>query len=103
MTTQQRVALVTGAALGQGLGIAQRLGTDGVFVAALDISANELGAAVDGLGDDGVIAIPLDVTSESGWQEAVATTVDRFGSLTTLVNNAGVLLRASIDDEAAGG
>ena len=103
MTTQQRVALVTGAARGQGLAIVQRLRADGLFVAACDISANELGAAVDGLGDDGVIAIPLDVTSESGWQEAVATTVDRFGSLTTLVNNAGVLHRASIADESLEG
>jgi NAD(P)-dependent dehydrogenase (short-subunit alcohol dehydrogenase family) len=58
---------------------------------------------VDGQDDDGVIAIPLDVTSESGWQQAVATTVGRFGSLTALVNNAGVLHRASIDDESADG
>jgi 3alpha(or 20beta)-hydroxysteroid dehydrogenase len=90
-----QVALVTGAARGQGLAIAQRLRADGFFVAACDI------AAVDGLDDDGVIGIPLDVTSESGWREAVATTVDRFGSLTTLVNNAGVLHRASIADETA--
>ena len=103
MTTQQRVALVTGAARGQGWAIVQRLRADGLFVAACDISANELRAAVDGLGDDGVIAIPLDVTSESGWQDAVATTVDRFGSLTTLVNNAGVLHRASIADESIEG
>src|ERR1700753_3774417 len=103
MTTQQRVGLVTGAARGRGVVSGRRLPCHGFFVAACDISANELGAAVDGLGDDVVIAIPLDVTSESGWQEAVATTVDRFGSLTTLVNNAGVLLRALIDDESAGG
>ena len=103
MTTQQRVALVTGAARGQGWAIAQRLHADGFFIAACDISADELRAAVDGLGDDGMIAIPLDVTSESGWQQAVATTVNRFGSLTTLVNNAGVLRRASIADESAEG
>jgi NAD(P)-dependent dehydrogenase (short-subunit alcohol dehydrogenase family) len=79
------------------------LRADGFFVAACDVNAADLGAAVDGLGDDGVIAIPLDVTSESGWQQAVTTTVDRFGSLTALVNNAGVLHRASIDDESAQG
>ena len=103
MTTQRRVALVTGAARGQGWAITQRLRADGFFVAACDVSANELRAAVDGRGDDGVIAIPLDVTSESGWRQAVATTVDRFGSLTALVNNAGVLHRASIGDESAEG
>jgi NAD(P)-dependent dehydrogenase (short-subunit alcohol dehydrogenase family) len=103
VTTQQRVALVTGAARGQGWAITQRLRVDGFFVAACDISAAELSTAVDGLGDDGVIAIPLDVTSPSGWQQAVATTVDRFGSLTDLVNNAGVLHRASIAEESVDG
>jgi 3alpha(or 20beta)-hydroxysteroid dehydrogenase len=103
VTTQQRVALVTGAARGQGWAITQRLRADGFFVAACDVNAAELGMAVDGLGDDGVIEIPLDVTSESGWREAVATTVDRFGSMSALVNNAGVLHRASIADESADG
>jgi 3alpha(or 20beta)-hydroxysteroid dehydrogenase len=103
VTTQRHVALVTGAARGQGWAIAQRLRADGIFVAACDVSANELRVAVDGQDDDGLIAIPLDVTSESGWQQAVATTVDRFGSLTALVNNAGVLHRASIGDESAEG
>jgi 3alpha(or 20beta)-hydroxysteroid dehydrogenase len=103
VTTARRVALVTGAARGQGWAITQRLRADGFFVAACDVSANELRAAVDGQDDDGVIAIPLDVTSESGWQQAIATTVGRFGSLTALVNNAGVLHRASIDDESADG
>lgn len=91
-----RVALVTGAARGQGLAITRRLRADGFFVAACDIEA------VDDLDDDGVIGIPLDVTSESAWRQAVAHTVDRFGSLTTLINNAGVLHRASIADETAG-
>ncbi len=90
-----RVALVTGAARGQGLAITQRLRADGFFVAACDIEA------VGGLDGDGVIGIPLDVTSESDWQLAVAQTVDRFGSLTTLINNAGALHRASIADETA--
>ena len=103
MTTHQRVALVTGAARGQGWAITQRLRVDGFFVAACDISATELGTAVDGLGDDAVIAIPLYVTSPSGWQEAVAVTADRFGSLTAVVNNAGVLHRASIADESVEG
>ncbi|MGA8548409.1 MAG: glucose 1-dehydrogenase [Mycobacterium sp.] len=99
----QRVALITGAARGQGWAITQRLRADGFFVAACDIIAAELIDAVDGLGDDGVIAVPLDVTSPSEWRQAVAITVEKFGSLTTLVNNAGVLHRASIADESVEG
>jgi NAD(P)-dependent dehydrogenase (short-subunit alcohol dehydrogenase family) len=99
MTTDQRVALVTGAAGGQGRAIVQRLRTDGFLVAACDVNTVSFG----GLDDDAVIAIPLDVTSPSQWQEAVAIIVDRFGSLTTLVNNAGVLHRASIAGESVEG
>lgn len=98
-----RVALVTGAARGQGWAIVQRLRADGFRVAATDVSVAELSAAVEGLGDDAVIAAALDVTSPSQWTDAVAAVVDRFGSLSTLVNNAGLLHRASIDEESVEG
>ena len=99
----QRVALVTGAAGGQGWAIAKRLRAAGYSVAACDRRADELTAAVDELGDDEVIAIELDVTSEALWESAVDTVIGRFGALTTLVNNAGVLHRASLADETAEG
>lgn len=99
----QRVALVTGAAGGQGRAIVKRLRAQGHSVAACDRRADELAAAVDELGDDGVIGIELDVTSQAGWDAAVHTTVERFGSLSALVNNAGVLHRASLADETAEG
>jgi len=98
-----RVALVTGAARGQGWAIVQRLRADGFRVAATDVSVAELSAAVEGLGDEAVIAAALDVTSPSQWTDAVAAVVDRFGSLSTLVNNAGLLHRASIDEESVEG
>jgi NAD(P)-dependent dehydrogenase (short-subunit alcohol dehydrogenase family) len=95
----QRVALVTGAAGGQGWATAKRLRAEGYSVAACDLRTDELAAAAAELGDDGVIGIELDVTSPAQWETAVDTVVDRFGSLTTLVNNAGVLHRASLADE----
>ncbi len=54
---------------------------------------------VDELGDDDVIAIELDVTSAPQWDAAVDRVVDRFGSLTTLVNAAGMLRRAALAEE----
>ena len=63
---------------------------------------DELQTAAEQHGD-GVIAIPLDVTSAEQWRSAVDATVDRFGSLSTLVNNAGVLHRASVADETPAG
>jgi 3alpha(or 20beta)-hydroxysteroid dehydrogenase len=94
--TADRVALVTGAARGQGAAIVRRLHKDGFRVAACDLLSIDVG-------DDNVIAIPLDVTDEDQWAAAVATTVEEFGALTTLVNNAGVLHRASLSDESAAG
>lgn len=96
-----RVALVTGAARGQGAAIVARLRADGFSVAACDVRADELAASVEGLA--GVIAVPLDVTSPEQWAAAVDVVVGRFGSLTTLVNNAGVLHRASLHEETADG
>ncbi|BBZ42650.1 SDR family NAD(P)-dependent oxidoreductase [Mycobacterium conspicuum] len=97
--TTRRVALVTGAAGGQGWAIAKRLRAAGFCVAACDRRAEELSVMVDGLGDDDVIAIQLDVTSQPQWAAAVTRTVERFGSLTTLVNAAGMLRRAPLADE----
>ena len=47
--------------------------------------------------------MPLDVTSEDQWNAAVREIAGRFGTLTTLVNNAGVLHRASLFDETPAG
>lgn len=99
----ERVALVTGAARGQGAAITARLLADGFCVAACDLLADELDAAVQALGSDRVTAVTLDVTSPEQWSRAVDKTVGRFGALTTLVNNAGVLHRASLADETAAG
>ena len=95
----RRVALVTGAARGQGAAITARLVADGFCVAACDRLVDGVRATADALDSRRTLAVPLDVTSAEQWQTAVATTVARFGALTTLVNNAGVLHRASLGEE----
>jgi 3alpha(or 20beta)-hydroxysteroid dehydrogenase len=99
----ERVAVVTGAAGGQGWAIAKRLRADGFSVAACDRRTDELAASVKELGDDDVIAVELDVTSAAEWDEVVARVVDRFGALSTLVNCAGVLHRAALSAETPEG
>jgi 3alpha(or 20beta)-hydroxysteroid dehydrogenase len=102
MTSTERVALVTGAARGQGAAIVKRLHEDGFRVAACDVLIDELKAGVGEFGD-AVAALELDVTSPQQWEAAAGEIVDRFGSLTTLINNAGVLHRASLDEETPEG
>jgi 3alpha(or 20beta)-hydroxysteroid dehydrogenase len=99
----QRVALVTGAAGGQGRAIANRLRDQGFSVAACDRRSDELRTAVGEAGGDGMIALELDVTSPEQWDSVVAEVVGSFGSLSTLVNCAGVLHRASLADETVDG
>jgi 3alpha(or 20beta)-hydroxysteroid dehydrogenase len=101
--TADRIALVTGAARGQGAAIMKRLHENGFRVAACDVLAVELRETVAAVGDDAVVALPLDVTDPDQWVTAIESTVERFGAVTTLVNNAGVLHRASIADETPEG
>lgn len=89
-----RVALVTGAAGGQGRAVVQRLVGRGYQVAACDVRREESAAATDG-----VLGITMDVTDPEQWEAAVDATVARFGALSTLVNNAGMLHRAALADE----
>lgn len=91
-----RVALVTGAARGQGAAIVARLRADGFAVAAAD----RLDVTAD---DPGVLPVALDVSSAQQWSAAVAQVVGHFGGLNVLVNNAGVLHRAPLGEETADG
>ncbi len=85
-----KVALISGGARGQGAAEARRFVAEGAKVVIGDVLVDEGEAVAGELGHDGAF-VQLDVTSESSWQEAVNETVDAFGSLSVLVNNAGVL------------
>lgn len=93
---------MTGAARGQGAAIVRRLVADGYRVTAADLLIDELASSTAEFGDQ-VHAARLDVTSAEQWQAAVQATVNQFGGLNALVNNAGVLHRASIDEETPAG
>lgn len=90
------VALVTGAAGGIGLATARRFLEEGARVAIADIDSARLAGAVETLRAD-VLGVPLDVTSRASWKAAVEAVVERFGTLTLLVNGAGISEPADIE------
>jgi len=84
-----RVALITGAAQGQGAAEARRFAAEGARVVVTDVLADGAAAVAADLGD-AAVACPLDVTDPDQWAEAVAAGLDAFGRLDVLINNAGV-------------
>lgn len=92
-----RVALVSGAARGQGLEIARLFVREGARVVLGDVLDDEGKAAEADIGGAARYK-HLDVTDPDDWQSAVAFAVEEFGSLDALVNNAGIMHFASLLD-----
>ena len=112
-----RTVLVTGGARGIGRGIAQSFLEAGhsVMLADLDASAgggsgdeawaydlasgSEMAETVEALAPLGAVrATPVDVTDSASCERAVAATLDAFGRLDVLVNNAGVVDSGAIEE-----
>jgi 3alpha(or 20beta)-hydroxysteroid dehydrogenase len=94
-----KVALVSGAARGMGAGHARAMVAHGARVVLGDVLDADLQEVADELGDRAV-AVHLDVTRPDQWERAVATAVERFGSLNVLVNNAGIINYGAVDEYA---
>ena len=86
-----RVAFVTGGAQGIGRAIVERFLEEGALVALVDVDQVAAAETVAALGStDRLVSLTCDVTSEREVQDAVATTIERFGGLDILINNAGI-------------
>ena len=96
-----KVAIVTGAARGQGAAEARRFVEEGAQVLLTDVLDDDGEAVAKELGDHAAYR-HLDVTSEEDWNAAVADAEARFGPLTILVNNAGILDFGPVQDQDVG-
>jgi len=83
-----KVAIVTGAARGLGAEIARALSESGVSVMLTDVLEDEGAQTARNLGN--ACFYKHDVTNEAQWQAVVQQTVEAFGGLDIVVNNAGI-------------
>jgi NAD(P)-dependent dehydrogenase (short-subunit alcohol dehydrogenase family) len=83
MTSQHKVVVVTGASQGIGAGVADAFGKEGFAVVATSRS-------ITPSQDPNVVTVAGDITDPETAKRVVATAVERFGHIDTLVNNAGI-------------
>jgi NAD(P)-dependent dehydrogenase (short-subunit alcohol dehydrogenase family) len=91
-----RVAIVTGAASGIGLGIAQLFVKEGAKVVFSDI--NESGKAAADAAGDNALFIQCDISDTESVKNLVAKTLDAFGTIDILINNAGIVRQNPISE-----
>jgi NAD(P)-dependent dehydrogenase (short-subunit alcohol dehydrogenase family) len=86
------VAVVTGAASGIGFALADRFAQAGLHLVAADVQPEALDEAVAKLAERGtdVLGVPTDVSREDSVQALAAVTIERFGRVQVVCNNAGV-------------
>lgn len=97
MQLEGRVAIVTGAARGIGLAVAERLAKEGAKVVMVDIHREEVGQAADSLSAQGLHVLPVeaDVSRREDVRAMACTAEENYGGLDILVNNAGIAGRAA--------
>ena len=92
-----KVVIVTGGASGIGREDALTLAREGARVMLTDLN-EEAGRAVAKEIGESAMFMRHDISSEDDWKVVIAATEKRFGKINGLVNNAGILLMASVED-----
>ncbi|MHA6253472.1 glucose 1-dehydrogenase [Oceanobacillus sp. CAU 1775] len=94
-----KVAIITGAAAGLGKAIALGYAKEGAKIVISDINEERLQLVeqeINNLNGD-VLSYNLDVTNEDQWKDIVKVTVEKFGHLNIVVNNAGIGTHGNIE------
>ena len=86
-----RVAVVTGAASGTGLGSAQAFADSGMTVMMTDVDEERLEREVAGIGTDRAAGMVCDVADPGAVESLADETLERFGAVHVVCNNAGII------------
>jgi len=103
MRLENKVALISGGARGMGAVEAKLFTTEGAKVVIGDVleeDGRRTEAEINEAGGE-CLFVPLDVTSEAAWQDAVQAAVRRFGKLDILVNNAGIYRTERVEETSS--
>ena len=100
MRLKDKVAFISGGARGIGAAIAKLFAREGAKVLIGDVLEEEGRKTETEINETGgeSLFLRMDVTSEDEWQQAVASTLARFGKLDVLVNNAGIGDTGKVED-----
>ncbi|MGB8479816.1 MAG: SDR family oxidoreductase [Acidobacteriaceae bacterium] len=99
-----KVAFITGAGAGIGAGIAERFSEAGAAVVLFDIngeSAEQISRKIEHSGHGRSLVLQGDVSSETDVKAAVEQTIEKFGTVDVLVNNAGIDVASRVPDMSA--
>ncbi|WP_374980018.1 glucose 1-dehydrogenase [Pseudomonas solani] len=92
-----KVCIVTGAASGAGREDALLLASEGAKVVITDLNEEAGRQVAAEIGGDALF-IRQDIASEADWQNVIKLTLEKFGRLDVLVNNAAILAVGSVED-----
>lgn len=97
MRLQNKVAIITGGAKGIGYATAERFLEEGAKVVIADIDQEKGNESLKALQQEGDAQfIPVDVADEASVQSLVEQTVEQYGTVDILINNAGILADATL-------
>ena len=100
MRLENKVAFISGGARGMGAVEAKFFTQEGAKVVIgdiLDEEGRQTEAEINEAGGE-CLFVHLDVTSEAEWQQAIDATVNRFGKLDILINNAGIFRSERVEE-----
>jgi short-subunit dehydrogenase len=100
MTSEDKVVVVTGASSGIGLALVHEYAGRGAKVVAAARSVDKLQQIARGIIADGgdILVVETDVTHEEDCKNLIEKSIEKYGKIDILINNAGISMRALFED-----